>query len=97
MGTLKVVRNQRASALKSIFDEIKITFEKWRMGGQYVDNEDLMDEFRKVAERKHAEFKALQSGGKLSEWGEKRMLAIEKRLQYHEKVRRTVSTHWPRC
>ena len=39
-GTLKVVR-KRASALKSIFDEIKITFEKWRMGGQYVDNEDF--------------------------------------------------------
>ena len=27
--------------MKPIFDEIKITFEKWRMGGQYVDKEDL--------------------------------------------------------
>ena len=41
-GTLKVVsRRCRASALKSIFDEIKITFEKWRMGGQSVDNDEF--------------------------------------------------------
>ena len=83
-GTLKVVR-KRASALKSIFDEIKITFEQWRMGGQYGDTEDLMDEVHKVAERKHAEFKGLQSGGKLSEWAQTCMLAIEQRLQALEK------------
>ena len=32
-GGQEVVRRLRASALKPIFDEIKITFEKWRMGG----------------------------------------------------------------
>ena len=37
----EVVTRRRASALKPIFDEIKITFEKWRMGGQYVDSEDV--------------------------------------------------------
>ena len=40
-GGQEVVRRLRASALKPIFDEIKITFEKWRMGGHYVDSEDF--------------------------------------------------------
>ena len=40
-GGEEVVRRLRGSALRPIFDEIKITFEKWRMGGQYVDNADF--------------------------------------------------------
>ena len=37
----KVVRKGRKSALIHIFDEIQMTFEGWRMGGQYVDAEDV--------------------------------------------------------
>ena len=39
-GTVVVERRGRTTALKPILDEIKITLEKWRMGGQYVDGED---------------------------------------------------------
>ena len=38
---LAVVRNQRQSALRDVFEKVKRTFESWRMGGQYVNNEDL--------------------------------------------------------
>ena len=38
--TEKIVRRARQSALTPIFDEVKRTFENWRMGGQYVDAED---------------------------------------------------------
>ena len=44
-----------------------------------------MGEFGKVAERRQSEFKGLQSGGKLSLRDEKCMLAIEKRLEAHER------------
>ena len=44
-----------------------------------------MGEFGKVSERRKSEFKGLQSGGKLSFRDEKCMLAIEKRLEAHEK------------
>ena len=51
------VNRLRTSALKPIFDDINITFENLRVGGQYVDAEDLMDEFGKVCERKVSELK----------------------------------------
>ena len=35
------MRKGRKSALIHIFDEIQMTFEGWRMGGQYVDAEDV--------------------------------------------------------
>ena len=81
-GTEQVVRKARASALKPVYDEIKITFENWRMGGHYVDSEDLMGEFGKVCERRKSEFTGLQSGGKLSRRDDKCMLAIETRLEH---------------
>ena len=37
-GTEQVMRRAKRSAMTPIFDEIKITFEKWRMGGQHVGN-----------------------------------------------------------
>ena len=37
----KVVRKGMISAFIHIFDEIQKTFEGWRMGGQYVDAEDV--------------------------------------------------------
>ena len=40
-GGKEVVRRLRGSALRPIYDEIKKVFERWRMGGQYVDNEDF--------------------------------------------------------
>ena len=51
------VRRLRTSALHPIFGEIHITFENWRLGGQYVDGDDLMYEFVKVCERKVSELK----------------------------------------
>ena len=38
-GAVQVLRRARTSALTPILDEIKITFENWRMGAQYVDDE----------------------------------------------------------
>ena len=49
-----------------------------------------MDEFLKVAERKKSEFKALQSACSLTVRDEKLMLAIQKRLEAHEKSERNV-------
>ena len=40
-GTVQVLRRARVTALKPIFDEINITFGKWRMGGQYVGGEEF--------------------------------------------------------
>ena len=40
-GGKEVVRRLRGSALRPIYDEIQKTFNNWRMGGQYVDNEDF--------------------------------------------------------
>ena len=40
-GTVVVEKRGRITALKPILDEIKITFEKWRMGDQYVGDEDF--------------------------------------------------------
>ena len=51
------VNRLRTSALNPIFDDINITFENWRLGGQYVDSDDLMDEFDNVCERKVSELK----------------------------------------
>ena len=38
---MQVLRRARVTALKPIFDEINITFEKWRTGDQYVGHEDF--------------------------------------------------------
>ena len=54
---MRKVNRWRSSALNPIFDEINITFENWRLGGQYVDSYDLMDEFNRVCERKVSELK----------------------------------------
>ena len=35
-----VLRKSRITALKCVFDEVKKTFDRWRLGGQYVDTED---------------------------------------------------------
>ena len=35
-----VLRKSRITALKCVFDEVKKTFDRWRLGGQYVDSED---------------------------------------------------------
>ena len=35
----KVVRKSRITALKCVYDEVKVTFGRWRRG-QYVDTED---------------------------------------------------------
>ena len=40
-GGKEVVRRLRGSALRPIYDEIQKTFNDWRMGGQYVDNDDF--------------------------------------------------------
>ena len=49
-----------------------------------------MAEFVKVCGRRKSEFKGLQSGGKLSLREEKCMLAIERRLESHEKSQRNI-------
>ena len=60
------VKRVRSSELKPIFDEIKITFEDWRLGGQYVDGDDLMTEFGTVCERKMSELKRSHFFSKIS-------------------------------
>ena len=40
-STKKFRRRRKVSALKTIFVEVKKTFENWRMGGHYVESEDL--------------------------------------------------------
>ena len=54
--------------------------------------QDLLAEFMKVAERRTAEFKALQTTGSLSEDDKDFMLAIEQRLASHEKSQKAHST-----
>ena len=48
---MREVKRLRSSALEPIFDETKKTFENWMLGGQYVDGDDLMDEFVMACER----------------------------------------------
>ena len=33
------VKKGKQSLLKEVFEQVKSVFERWRMGGQYVDNE----------------------------------------------------------
>ena len=40
-GTKKVRRRAKPSAWKPIYEEVRKTFENWRMGGHYVDSEDF--------------------------------------------------------
>ena len=51
--------------------------------------QDLITEFKKVAERRMAEFKAMETRGMLSVRDEMVMRAIEKRLASHDRTQRS--------
>ena len=82
------VNRLRASALNPTFDDIKITFENWRLGGQHVGSEDLMDEFDKVCELTVSELQR-------SSFSLMRNLSLPLRNAWKPigDVQRTVSTH----
>ena len=85
-GTV-VVRRARQSALKDVFEEVQRTFEKWRMGGQYVDTDDLLHEFRQVAMRIQTELKAKREAQRcLSSFDAALLRAIGKRLEASMKI-----------
>ena len=77
-----LVRCGRQSALKGICGQVHATFENWRMAGQYVDHEDLLQEFVRVALEKQTELyakkRALLS---LHSTDQVILTGIEKRLQ----------------
>ena len=86
----------RSSALEPIFDEIKITFENWRLGGQYVDGDDLMIEFvmacaRKVSELKRSKFPIHQT---FLSAIEKRLKAIQKGSKHNEYTLKQMLNHF---
>ena len=41
-GKQVAVKKGKQSLLKEVFQQVKVEFEKWRLGGLYVDNEDLL-------------------------------------------------------
>ena len=52
-----VVKKGKKSALSDVFAEVKVSFERWRMAGLYVDADDLLSQFESDAERVLIELK----------------------------------------
>ena len=82
------VRRTRHSALKGIFEKVQVTFENWRMDGQYVDREDLIVEFARCALEKKTELQAKKTAQMALHSTDQAILtAIEKRFKAHTSLR----------
>ena len=90
------VTRVRSSTLEPIFDEINITVENWRLGGQYVDGADLMLEFVMVCERKVSELKRSKFfiHQKFLSAIEKRLKAIQNGSKNNEYTLRQMLNHF---
>ena len=51
-----VVRKTRQSALIDVYEQVKFSFERWRMGGLYVDSEALLATSRNFKSKVFSEF-----------------------------------------
>ena len=77
--------SRKASALRSVYMEVKSTFDKWRRAGQYVDREDLLQEFESCMRGKVAQLKAKLETEELKYEEAKCLAGCEKRIKAHER------------
>ena len=84
--TVKPETANKKSALHTVFAKVKTQFEQWRMAGQYVDKDDIFQEFEHRLKTDKARLEKIRDGPTGLESHQVKLLGhIESRLKSHEK------------